>query len=82
MVHGVLLLFTVKEWEGPQTGAPGQEMDGDVWLIMRVLCLIDLLCFFCGSQAGWSLETIRDSHHATHWPRSLLSGGRESQKFA
>lgn len=49
MVHAVLLLFTVQEWEGPQTGAPGQEMDGDVWLIMRVLCLIDLLCFFCGS---------------------------------
>lgn len=49
MVHGVLLLFTVQEWEGPQTGAPGQEMDGDVWLIMRVLCLIDLLCFFCSS---------------------------------
>lgn len=49
MVHGFLLLFTIKEWEGPQIGAPGPEMDGNVWLIMRILCLIDLLCFFCGS---------------------------------
>lgn len=49
MVHGFLLLFRVKEWEGPQIGHLARKRMGDVWLIMRVLCLIDLLCFFCDS---------------------------------
>lgn len=31
MVHGFLLLFRVKEWEGSDW-APGQETDEGIWL--------------------------------------------------
>lgn len=49
MVHGFLLLFRVKMWEGPQIGHLARKRMGVVWLVKRVLRLIDLLCFFCDS---------------------------------